>query len=193
MFVNKDNMDFKKQRRLKQWKKNKYTNKLSNILPNLCDDTINVVLSFLGTNIVQLKNMYKLQFYKNLTYSVEGACKKIKMKLIHFIKKFSVYEIIPFGQFCLQHNLLEKYKSYTCYKGETDYDVCLMSISILIEKHTEMKQKQMKCSVFHSFVEAFQRQMVKLLCNDNYEITKKEACIIQEYIINLNTDYLLQN
>lgn len=111
-------MDLKKQRRLVQWKKNKYTNKLCTILPNLCDDVINVVLSFLGTNIVQLKKMYKLQFYKNLTCSIEGACKTIKMKLIHFIKQLSVYEMILFGQFCFHHNILEKYASTVCYRGE---------------------------------------------------------------------------
>ena len=187
------NMELKKHKRLKQWKKNKYTKKLCYILPNLCDDTINVVLSFLGMNIMQLKDIYKLQFYKNLTYSLKNKFKKIQMKLIYFIKKLSVNEMILFGKFCLQHKVLEKYYTCMCYRGEIDYECCRTSISILIEKHTEMKQKQMKCSVFHSFVEAFQRQMVKLLCNYTYEITKKEACILQEYITNLNTDYLLLN
>lgn len=175
-------MDLKKQKRLVQWKKNKYTNALCNILYKLCDDVINVVLSFLGMNITQLKNMYKLQFYKNLTCSVEGALKKIKMKLIHFIKKLSIYEMIRFGQFCLHHNILDKYRSVVCYRGEKDWDCSRMTISILIEKHTEMKQKQIKCSVFHSFSEACQRQIVKFLCNDECKFTKKEACIIQEYI-----------
>lgn len=172
----------KKQKRLVQWKKNKYTNKFCTILPKLCDDVINIVLSFLGTNIAQLKNMYKLQFYKNLTYSLECASKKIKIKLIHFIKKLSFYEMILFGKYCLQHKLLEEYRSYICYRGENDYECSLMTISILIEKHTEMKQKQMKCSVFHSFLEACQRKIVTFLYNDDCKFTKKEACVIQEYI-----------
>ena len=175
-------MDLKKKKRLVQWKKNKYTNKLCIILHYLCDDVINFILSFLGLSITQLKNIYKLQIYKNLTFSVRDACKKIKMKLIYFIKQLSVYEIIVFGQFCLQNNFLEKYQSYTLHRGEHDLDFSQMSISILIEKHTEMKQKQMKCSVFHSFVQACQRQIVKFLHNDDYTITKKQACMIQEYI-----------
>jgi hypothetical protein len=168
----------KKQKRLDQWRINKYTNKLCTILPKLCDDVINVILLFLGMNIVQLKNIYKLQFYKNLTYMVTGACKKIKMKLIYFVKLLSVYEMVLFGKFCLQYKVLENYRSYTYYAG----DYSKMTISILIEKHTEMKQKQMKCSDFYSCVNACQRQIVKYLYNDDFELTKKEACIIQKYI-----------
>lgn len=176
-------MDLKKQKRLEQWKKNKYTNKLCNILAYLCNDVINVILSFLGMDINYLKNFYKLQIYKNLTFSVRDACKKIKLKLIYFIKKLSFYEMILFGQFCLQHNFLEKYRSFTLHRDEKyELDFSQMTISILIEKHTEMKQKQMKCSVFHSFVQACQRQIVKFLYKDDYIITKKEACMIQEYI-----------
>jgi len=177
-----DSQKLKKQKRLYRWKKNKYANKLCTILPLLCDDAINVVLSFLGMNIAQLKNNYKLQIYKNLTCSVKSVCEKIKLRLIDFIKKLSVCEMIQFGQFCLTHKILENYRSYACYRGEKDYDCSLMTISILIEKHTEMKQKQMKCSVFHSFLEACQRQIVKFLYSDVCELTKKEACIVEEYI-----------
>lgn len=85
-----------------------------------------------------------------------------------------------FGKFCLQHKILEKYRSRVCYRDEKDFECTEMSLSILIEKHTEMKQKQMKCSVYHSLVEACQKTILtylKLSC-----VTKKEACIIQEYI-----------
>jgi hypothetical protein len=141
---------------------------------------VTFILSFIGMDINQLKNMYKLKLYTNLSYNLESACTKIKMNLIHFIKQLSVYEMILFGQFCLQHKVLEEYRSVVCYKGEKDWDCSLMTISILIEKHTEMKQKQMKCSVFHSFVQACQKQIVKVLYN--YQITKKEACMIKDYI-----------
>jgi hypothetical protein len=172
-----DLQKLRKQKRLDKWRKNKYTNKLCAILPKLCDDAINVVLLFLGMNLLQLKNIYKLQFYKNLTYTVSGACNKIKMKLICFIKQLSFYEMISFGQFCLQHKILENYRSYTYYG-----DFSRMTISILIEKHTEMKQRQIKCSEFHSFVHACQRQIVKYLHDG--ELTQKEARSIQQYMTN---------
>jgi len=135
---------------------------------------------------VHLKNKFKLQFYNNLTCSVASACKKIKMKLVYFIKKLTVHEMILFGQFCLHRKILEEFRCYARYSGEKYFERAQMTISILVEKHTEMKQKQMKCSVFHSFLEACQRQIVKFL--DHYELTKKEACIIQEYITSANNN-----
>lgn len=179
-------MELKKQKRREQWKKNKYTNKLCNILLYLCDDMINVVLSFLEMDIKYLKNLEKLQIYKNLTSNVRDACKKIKIKLIYFIKQLSVYEMILFGQFCLQHKLLEelgKYRSYEFYLDEKDnWNYIPMSISILHEKHKEVKQKQIKCSFFNWYVNKCQKQTVKFLHDDDYKFTKKEAFILQEYI-----------
>jgi len=184
-------MELKKQKRREQWKKNKYTNKLCIILPHLCDDIINVILTFLGMDIAYLKNFEKLQIYKNLTFSVRDACKKVKLKLIYFIKQLSVYEMIMFGQFCLQHKLLEelgKYRSYTSYTfyldEKDDWHYVPMSISILVEKHKEVKQKQIKCSFFNWYVNECQKQTVRFLREGDYKFTKKEACMIQEYICN---------
>lgn len=57
-----------------------------------------------------------------------------------------------------------------------------MTMSILIEKHTEMKQKQMKCSVFYSFAEACQIQIVKFLYNDCCELTKKKRVVYKNIL-----------